>query len=143
VSGRLPGSPARSRLLGRRNGRQAAPAGPTAPAEPPKDLEASAQRVYRRDAPLVPGGLKAADRTTFTTMCRIQALTERWLSEAEAAPTAEKIPQSLWAAVKLAKLVAELRRPFGLSLTDRQRLHVEPEKDEDEYEKFQREHPRS
>jgi phage terminase small subunit len=142
MSGRLPGSPARSRLLGRRRVRPPAPAGPPASSGTPRDLDPAAQRVYRRDAPLVPGGLKAADQTTFTTMCRIQALTERWLAQAEAAPTGDKIPQSVWAAVKLAKLVAELRRPFGLSPTDRQRLHVEPEKEEDELEKFQRENPR-
>jgi hypothetical protein len=91
----------------------------------------------------VPGGLRMADLTSFTNMIRVQALAERWLAEAEAAEANGKIPQSLWAAVKLAKLVAELRRPFGLSPTDRQRLHIEPEHhEEDDLARFRRENPR-
>jgi hypothetical protein len=103
----------------------------------------AARDVWRREAGRVPGGLRVADLTTFTNMVRVQTLTERWLAQAEAVETGDKIPQSLWAAVKLAKLVAELRRPFGLSPTDRQRLHVEPEAEqEDDLARFRRENPR-
>lgn len=143
MSGRLPSSPARSRLLGRRRVREAAPSGPKAPLAPPKGLLPDARNVWRREAGRVPGGLRVTDVTTFTNMVRVQALTERWLAKAEAvAPGGDTIPQSLWAAVKLAKLAAELRRPFGLSPTDRMRLHVEPEEEDDDLARFRREHPR-
>jgi hypothetical protein len=122
--------------------RDAAPAGPKARLTPPKGLLPDARAVWIREARRVPGGLRVTDLTTFTNMCRVQALAERWLTAAEQVETSTKIPQALWAAVKLAKLVAELRRPFGLSPTDRQRLHIEPEPEEDELARFQRENPR-
>jgi hypothetical protein len=123
--------------------RDAAPGGPKARLTAPKGLLPAARAVWIREASRVPGGLRVADLTTFTNMVRVQALAERWLAEAEAVETGPKIPQSLWAAVKLSKLVAELRRPFGLSPTDRQRLHVEPEPpEEDDLARFRRENPR-
>jgi hypothetical protein len=142
MSGRLPGSPSRSRLLGRRRAQTPAPAGPAASLTPPRGLTSAARDVWRREAGRVPGGLRLTDLTTFMNMVRVQALTEQWLGRAEAVETGDKIPQSLWAAVKLSKLVAELRRPFGLSPTDRQRLHVEPEAEEDDLARFRRENPR-
>ena len=140
--GRLPGSRVRARRLGRPGVRDAAPGGPKARLTPPKELLLAARAVWIREAGRVPGGLRVADLTTFTNMVRVQTLAERWLAEAEAVETGAKIPQSLWAAVKLSKLVAELRRPFGLSPTDRQRLHVEPDEPEDDLARFQRENPR-
>ena len=123
--------------------RDGAPGGPKARLTPPKELLPAGRAVWIREASRVPGGLRVADLTTFTNMVRVQALAERWLAEAEAVETGAKIPQSLWAALKVAKLVAELRRPFGLSPTDRQRLHVEPEApEEDDLARFRRQNPR-
>jgi hypothetical protein len=141
MSGRPPGSASRSRLLGRRGVPTAAPAGPPASMVPPRGLTPAGREVWRREVPRVPGGLRITDVTSFTNMIRIQTLTERWLAQAEAVQAGDKIPQALWAAAKLARLVAELRKPFGLSPTDRQRLHLEPEEPDDDYAKFRRENP--
>lgn len=144
MRGRLPGSPTRSRLLGRRV-RPGPPAGSNASLRPPT-LPEGARRVWLRDAPLIPGQLKASDATTFAVACRIQALTETLLARAEAAVAAgtgeQKTPLVLWAAAKLARLAAELRAPFGLSPMTRQRLHLEPQEDEDALSAFHRAHPR-
>jgi phage terminase small subunit len=144
MRGRLPESPARSRQLGRKV-REGPPAGPRASLRPPGGLPMTARQVWERDAPRVPGGLRTADSTAFANLCRVQALTEALLTRAETAIDAEagaaRTPQSLWAAVRLARLSAELRRPFGLAPMDRQRLLVAPDLAEDDLERFRRANP--
>jgi hypothetical protein len=147
VTGRPPGSRARSRLLGRKV-RPDAPAVAPAKITPQPDLPALAKEIWLKDVTSLPGGLKAPDARAWGLRCRSVALAEEMMTRAEAAVRdskgqGDKIPQTLWAAVKLAKLATDLGRPFGVSPGDRQRLHVEPDREEDELERFHREHPRS
>ena len=128
MSGRLPGSARRARQLGRRRVPAAPPAGPAASLRPPGELPDDARRVWRRDAPTVPGGLRAADVSTFAIACRVSALTEILLGRAETALAAAdgeaRTPNVLSAAAKLAKLASELRRNMTAVLD---RYEIEPD----------------
>jgi hypothetical protein len=67
------------------------------------------------------------------------ALAEAALTAAEASP--DQAPVAL--ALRLVRGAMDLRRRFGLTPVDRQRIHAEaPPAEEDELERFRRENPR-
>jgi phage terminase small subunit len=128
-------SPTRARLIGRKapamvTPRRAAP-------KPPPGLPAGAKRVWLRDVAHVAGGLREADAGSFEMCCRLSAVAEEALAGLETKP--ETAPLAL----RLVRGAMDLRRRFGLSPVDRQRIHAEPEREEDELERFRRENPRA
>lgn len=128
-------SPTRARLLGRKapaavNPSQVAP-------KPPQGLPAGAKRVWMRDVAHVAGGLREADAGSFEMCCRLSAHAE------EALAALETKPETAPLALRLVRGAMDLRRRFGLTPVDRQKIHAEPIHEEDELERFRRENPRS
>src|SRR5262245_46451190 len=76
MRGRVTGSRARLKLLGRRGAQNGRPAGPHASLTPPGGLPEAVRRIWRRDAAQVPGGLRASDVTAFAHLCRVTAMAE-------------------------------------------------------------------
>jgi phage terminase small subunit len=129
-------SPARARLIGRKAPAAVNP--PPAAPKPPQGLPAGAKRVWLRDVAHVAGGLREADAGSFEMCCRLSAVAEEALAGLETKP--ETAPLAL----RLVRGAMDLRRRFGLTPVDRQRIHAEaPAVEEDELERFRRENPRS